>query len=118
MDFIFKALIALGGALLANAVVKETTGKSIPQHISAWWASTRDAIAAWAQQKGRTNVLAIVCFVDSIATSSQKLFRVEGTTRLGQTETIETKRLGLAEIQKQFPGLKVGERRDIISIAL
>jgi hypothetical protein len=118
MDFIVKALIALGGALLANAVVKETTGKSIPQHVSVWWAGTRDAIAAWAQVKGHSNILSIVCFVDNIATSTQKMFSVQGTTRHGHTEVIETKRLGLAEIQKQFPGMNIGERRDITSLAI
>jgi len=122
VDFIVKALFgaaaAAVGTWIANEIVKEKTGKSIPQHLGAWWAGTRDKIAAWATRHGRTNILKVVCFVDRVVASTQKLFRVEGTTRTGSTEVIETRRLSLEEIQKQFPGMSVGASREITSIAL
>jgi hypothetical protein len=108
MDWLVKGLIAVGGYLLADAAVKETTGKHIHQHAVELWNRLRDRILAWAGEQGFTEVHNVIMEIDSVFQNTYKavdakvkLHVVDGTGRVQVKEEVvsveELREMGIAD---------------------
>jgi len=67
MDHLVKLLLEVGGAVLAgwaaNKVVKEVTGRSIPQHLSDWWNKVNYEISQWIKNHQHLKITRVVVAV-------------------------------------------------------
>jgi hypothetical protein len=114
-DIILGTAAAIGGALFADAVVKEKTGRHIHQHVFEWWCGLRDYIAAWLNQNQhlgitRIGLIVLDAFDDFAVRTKQTSDRITlGVIAIDRNETVfdvATQEVSAAEVIEMFPGFR------------
>ena len=114
-NLLFDAAVAIGGAIFADTVVKETTGKHIHEHVFTWWCEIRDFVAAWLNQNqelgiNRVALVVLDCFDDFAVRTKQMADRVTlGVAGISKNEAVYdicTREVSVAEALQMFPELQ------------
>ncbi|MBE7462999.1 MAG: hypothetical protein HS116_05825 [Planctomycetes bacterium] len=66
MDWLVDFAIAGIAGLLADAAIKETTGKHIHEHVFEWWCNLRDCITEWLGRNRHLRIQIVVGYVTDL----------------------------------------------------
>lgn len=108
MDWLVKGLIAIGGALLADAAVHQATGKHIHQHVVELWNQLRERLLVWARDRGYSAIQTVIIEIDGvfqaanrIANAKVKYWVNDGAGRVEYKEEVvqveELKKMGIED---------------------
>jgi len=114
-DPLADILIGIGVAAfawLANVIVKEETGHSIPEHLYGWWCEAKNEILEWQKNHQHLKLTGkVVVFVtmklDRLAVAPRSIERLffKAETSTGEFIEITEKDVPMEEALKEFPQL-------------
>jgi hypothetical protein len=115
MDHLIKLALEIGAAALAawgaNKVVTKMTGRSIPEHFSAWWNEVNYEISQWIANHQHLKITRVVAtiftVIDRFMVSANKTVTMSfnAETPTGET-TITNRTLSAQEALNLFPEFK------------
>lgn len=115
MDHLIRLLVEVGGAAVAawvaNKVVKEMTGRSIPQHLSSWWDSVNYDVSEWIKNHQHLKVTKVVVVVFTlidrfmVAANKSVTLSFKAQTTSARQEKITERTLPASDALKLFPEL-------------
>lgn len=113
LELAIEGAIAAGAYLVADAVVEDTTGKHIHEHVYAWWRSFMDSVVeflhAYPQIPANHVMLQVLTWSGELVDTSKHylddVFRVEALvgTPYGEYYSVTEEQVTLGEFYEQFP---------------
>jgi len=111
-DLIIKLAVAAAGLFAANEAVRAVTGKSLFEHMDAWWnqvlSDLADWVAAHPSSKVRRLIASVACTLDDARAAAASLVRVavKAETKEGGLCQIAEYDLPLEAVLEEFPELE------------
>jgi len=105
----------MGGALFADKVVTDKTGRHIHEHLFTWYCEIRDDVSAWLNKNRHLEINRIALVVldrfDDIIVRTKKMadrvtLGVSGISKKEEVYEICTREVSIAEAIQMFPELR------------